>query len=54
MPGSKLKKGSSKDAISSNIKKLKKEGYSPQQSVAIALQTAGRTKNIKKKRSKRG
>lgn len=41
-----LKKGSSKKVISSNIKKLKEEGYSQEQSIAIAI------KNSKKKKKK--
>jgi biotin operon repressor len=32
-----LKKGKSKEAVSSNIRKLRKEGYPKKQAVAIAL-----------------
>lgn len=43
-----LKKGKSKKTISSNIKKLRSEGYPEKQSVAIALNTA----KVKKKKKK--
>jgi uncharacterized protein YdaT len=35
-----LKKGKTKKAVASNIKKLRKEGYKSKQAVAIALSTA--------------
>jgi len=44
-----LKKGKTKKAVSSNVKKLKKEGYRQKQAVAIALNTAGKSR--RKKRS---
>ena len=45
-----LKKGKTKKAVSSNVKKLKKEGYPQKQAVAIALNSAGKSRR-KKRRS---
>lgn len=39
-----LVKGSSDDAVSANIRMLKKEGYPPKQRIAIALDKAGKSK----------
>lgn len=39
-----LKKGYRRKSVSSNIRKLKKEGYPQKQAVAVALTTARRAK----------
>jgi len=43
-----LSKGKSQAAVSSNIRKLLKEGYPRDQSIAIALRQAGVPKKKKK------
>lgn len=43
-----LKKGSSDEVVSANIKTLRDEGYSQKQAVAIAMSEAKKTK-VKKK-----
>lgn len=44
-----LKKGKSKRVVSSNISELRNAGYGQRQSVAIALDKAGKSKKKKKK-----
>jgi len=45
-----LKKGKSKKTISSNIRKLRHEGYPERQSVAIAMTKAGKSKRGRDKK----
>lgn len=44
-----LKKGYGDKTVSTNVRKLKKEGYSQDQAVAIALEEAKKYKPKKKK-----
>lgn len=44
-----LKKGSSKKTVSSNIRKMMKEGYPQKQAVAASLSTARKSRRRKTK-----
>jgi len=46
-----LKKGSGKNAVSSNIRILRGEGYKPKQAVAIAMSKAGKSRKPSKRRT---
>ena len=48
-----LKKGKGQQAVSSNIRKLRKEGYPIKQAIAIALSRAGKKKKSGPKKRKR-
>lgn len=45
-----LKKGKSNKTVSSNISELRHSGYPERQSIAIAMNEAGRSKNKGKKK----
>lgn len=45
-----LKKGTSKKTVSSNIRELRHSGYPEKQSIAIALNSAGKKKKTKSKK----
>ena len=46
-----LNTGSSKQAVSGNIRTLRHEGYKPKQAVAIAMSKAGKARKPKKRRA---
>lgn len=45
-----LKKGSSQETVSKNIRELREEGYPQKQSIAISLSKAGLSKKKKKEK----
>lgn len=48
-----LQKGSTKQAVSSNIGTLRHEGYPERQAIAIAMSKAGKSKNTMQRALKR-
>ena len=48
-----LKKGSSDETISENIRRLMREGYPQDQAIAIAYRNAGRSRKKKGKSKKK-
>lgn len=44
-----LKKGSSRETVSHNIRKMRKEGMDPEQAIAAALRAAGKARPKRKK-----
>jgi uncharacterized protein YdaT len=44
-----LKKGSSKKAVSSNIRTLRHEGYGQRQAIAIAMSKAGKSRRKRRR-----
>ena len=45
-----LEKGRSRKVVSSNIRKLKDEGYKQDQAVAISLNKAGKSKSVQRRK----
>ena len=48
-----IKKGKSKEVVGANIRELVKSGMKGKQAVAVALESAGKSKVIVKKKSKK-
>lgn len=48
-----LRRGTSNETVSSNIRKLREEGYPQKQAVAIALEKAGKSRKRRKTKKKK-
>lgn len=48
-----LRRGSSNETVSSNIRKLRDEGYPQKQAVAIALDKAGKSRKRRKTKKRK-